>query len=341
MVLLLMTPAIAAALDSLPASIRDELSLPTAPASAAISHTQLTALSRYLVSNPRPTEKPTDPSNGAVNRCERFSLNSLLRGTRVYVSPPPPKPEPTPEYIALKASLLAAEEARRYNALLNAASSSPPSRIWGLNNLPTTNIYTHPKHHHHHHNNNNDNNDNNNNNININTINDLDADDPLTPSVVLNILVSILFTGFATYWALSNFRIPTFFTFTSSAAPSHPGTVSSQPARVFISMLVALLVGVAEVGIFALYLRKVELARGRERAIVERKVVIGEVKIGGGDGMHGGDDGSAVSIDDTKGAKEEIWGRGVNGGARRRVKERWKGRDDDGDGEGDDSKDIK
>ncbi|EDN08896.1 hypothetical protein I7I51_00555 [Histoplasma capsulatum] len=334
MVLLLMTPAIAAALDSLPASIRDELSLPTAPANAAISHTQLTALSRYLVSNPRSAEKPTDPSNGAVNRCERFSLNSLLKGTRVYVPPPPPKPDPTPEYLALKASLLAAEEARRYNALLNAASSSSPSRIWGLNDPPATNIYTHPKHHHHH-------NNDNNNNININTINDLDADDPLTPSVVLNILVSILFTGFATYWALSNFRIPTFFTFTSSAAPSHPGTVSSQPARVFISMLVALLVGVAEVGIFALYLRKVELARERERAIVERKVVIGEVKIGGGNGRHGGDDGSAVSIDDTKGAKEEIWGRGVNGGARRRVKERWKGRDGDADGEGDDSKDVK
>ncbi|PGH36104.1 hypothetical protein GX50_01116 [[Emmonsia] crescens] len=314
MVLLLITPTIASALDSVPASTRDELSLPTPTASSAISHAQLITLSRHLLSNLPLTETSEDLSNGAADGCERFTLNSLLRGTRVYIPPPPPKPEPTPEYLALKASLLAAAEENKYNALLNPTSShssSPPSsRIWGLNDHPTTNTYTHPKN-----NNNNDDDDNNN------------ADDPLTPSLVLNILISILFTGFASYWALSNFRIPTFFTFTSSSSPSYPGAASSQPARVFISMMVALLVGVAEVGVFALYLKKVELARGRERAIVERKIVIGEVRVGDGDGK---DDEGGVRIDG-KGEKEEIWGKGVNGGARRRVKERWKGRDGDGD----------
>ncbi|PGG97426.1 hypothetical protein GX51_07337 [Blastomyces parvus] len=309
MVLLLITPAIASALHSLPASARDELSLPTPPADAAISHAQLIALSRHLVSNPPSADKSRDLSNGAANRCETFTLNSLLKGTKVYVPPPPPKPEPTPEYLALKASLLAAEEAKKYNAFLNPASafssSTPPSRIWGLNDHTTTNTYTHPTAKY--------------------GSDDNDPDDPLTPSLVLNILISILFTGFASYWALSNFRIPTFFTFTSASAPSYPGAVSSQPARVFISMLVALLVGVAEVGVYVLYLKKVELAKGRERAIVERKVVIGEVGDGDGTADEGG-----VMISGGKGEEEEIWGRGINGGARRRVKERWKGRDGDG-----------
>ncbi|KAL2363044.1 hypothetical protein RJZ56_004075 [Blastomyces dermatitidis] len=314
MVLLLITPAVASALDSLPASTRDELCLPTPPASPAISHSQLIALSRHLISNTPSADKSRDPSNGSADRPESFTLNSLLKGTKVFVPPPPPKPEPTPEYLALKASLLAAEEAKKYNAFLKPTSASAsPSRIWGLNDHTPPNIYTHPKA-------NRDSND--------NALDDLDdLDDPLTPSLVLNILISILFTGFASYWALSNFRIPTFFTFTSASSPSYPGAVSSQPARVFISMLVAVLVGVAEVGVYVLYLKKVELARGRERAIVERKVVIGEVGGGDGDGKAG--DEGVVRIGDGEGKKEEIWGRGINGGARRRVKERWKGRDGD------------
>ncbi|KLJ12334.1 hypothetical protein EMPG_12600 [Blastomyces silverae] len=315
MVLLRITPAIAAGLDSLPSSTRDELSLPTPPASAAISHIQLIALSRHLISNTPSADKSKHLPNGSTKRCESFTLNSLLKGTRVYVPPPPPKPEPTPEYLALKASLLAAEEAKKYNALLNPTSAFPsstsPSRIWGLNDHTTTNTYTYPKAKH----------DNKNND-------DNDPDDPLTPSLVLNILISILFTGFASYWALSNFRIPTFFTFTSASSPSYPGAVSSQPARVFISMLVALLVGVAEVGVYVLYLKKVELATGRERTIVERKVVIGQV--GDVDGK-AGDEGVVRIGDGGKREKEEIWGRGINGGARRRVKERWKGRDGDGE----------
>ncbi|OJD11214.1 hypothetical protein AJ78_07971 [Emergomyces pasteurianus Ep9510] len=309
MVLLSITPTIVSALNNLPASTRDELSLPTPTTGSAISHTQLITLSRHLLSNSPVTEKSDEPSNGTIKRYEAFTLNSLLKGTRVYIPPPPPKPEPTPEYLALKASLLAAAEANEYNTLLNPtsphSSSNPPSRIWGLNDHPTTNKCLHPE------------------SKNENKI--ISDDDPLTPSLVLNILISILFTGFASYWALSNFRIPTFFTFTSSSSPSYPGAVSSQPARVFISIIVALLVGVAEVVVFALYLKKVELAKEREMAIVERKVVIGEFKVGNGDGK---DDEGGVRIDG-KEEKEEIWGKGVNGGARRRVKERWKGKDGD------------
>ncbi|PGG97879.1 hypothetical protein AJ79_09051 [Helicocarpus griseus UAMH5409] len=298
MVLLLITPAIASALERLPAATRDELSLPTPTSASAISHSQLVALSKYLLSDHSATEKTKDPSNAAINNNETYTLNSLLRGTKLYIPPPPPKPEPSPEYLALKARLTAEAEANKYNALLRPQPihrSSPflttPSQ---LASLPTPN----------------------------NPDSDFDSDsDPLTPSLVLNILISVLFTGFASYWALSNFRIPTFFTFTSTSAPSYPGAVSSQPARVFISLFVAVIVGVAEVGVFALYLSKVEMARGRERGVVERKVVVGEV----GAGEEGNDNGVRIDGDDER-KKEEIWGRGVNGGARRRVRERWKGR---------------
>lgn len=97
-------------------------------------------------------------------------------------------------------------------------------------------------------------------------------------------------------------------------------------------MLVALFsaigVGVAEVGIYVLYLRKLGEARVKEGRVRERKVVVGEV--GGGAGVDGGDAEGVGLVED----KEEIWGRGVNGGVRRRVKERWeekeRGRNGDG-----------
>jgi hypothetical protein len=86
--------------------------------------------------------------------------------------------------------------------------------------------------------------------------------------------------------------------------------------RVFISLAAAVLVGVAEVVIYAAYLRKVRIAREKEGRIVERKKVgaaVGEVE-------------KTQKLDgnrDGEGEKEEIWGRGINGGVRRRVREKW------------------
>lgn len=83
--------------------------------------------------------------------------------------------------------------------------------------------------------------------------------------------------------------------------------------RVFISLAAAVVVGVAEVVIYAAYLRKVKVAREKEGRIVEKKrvgfVVDGKVD----------DEVKGVDV----GEKEEIWGRGVNGGVRRRVREKW------------------
>ncbi|KAG8628967.1 hypothetical protein KVT40_002832 [Elsinoe batatas] len=53
-----------------------------------------------------------------------FDLESLLRGARIYVAPPKPKAEKTPEYVALMARLREEEEQRAYERMIN-----PPSPI--------------------------------------------------------------------------------------------------------------------------------------------------------------------------------------------------------------------
>ncbi|KAF5567977.1 vacuolar er assembly vma12 [Fusarium napiforme] len=48
-----------------------------------------------------------------------FTLEQLLRGASVYIPPPLPKPEPSPEYKALMARLRREEEARSYERMIN------------------------------------------------------------------------------------------------------------------------------------------------------------------------------------------------------------------------------
>lgn len=84
-------------------------------------------------------------------------------------------------------------------------------------------------------------------------------------------------------------------------------------------MLAGLVVGVAEVVLYAAYLSKMGRAKKKEKRKVEKKTVIGEL----GAGLAN----KAVDLEPVKVGnqeKEEIWGKGVNGGARRRVRERWK-----------------
>jgi hypothetical protein len=92
MVLLLTTDHILAALETVPASRREQYNLPPKlDANGPIAHEQLIRLSKYLQSNPEPESKDTSSPASSSNP---YTLNSLLRGTKVYVPPPPPKPEP-------------------------------------------------------------------------------------------------------------------------------------------------------------------------------------------------------------------------------------------------------
>ncbi|KAL1959818.1 hypothetical protein VTO42DRAFT_963 [Malbranchea cinnamomea] len=304
MALLIITPIIRAALERLPESTRKQLSLPAPELNAPISHTQLITLSQNLASYSYGTS--AEQGGHFDNVPQSYTLNDLVRGTKIYVPPPPPKPEPTPEYVALMAKLDAEAQARKYSAMLDPQKHNPsapkPSPIFASPSPSDMGSNTTP-----------------------NSLLDSGVvvdDDPLTPSVAINILVSILFTGFATYWALSNFRIPHFLTFSSSRVEHYPGSLSSQPFRVFLSMFLAIVVGVAEVVVYAAYLKKVAAAKEKEKKMVEKKTVIGEYT---GDSHSSNTDGSVP----VGGAEEkvEIWGKGVNGGARRRIKERWKARE--------------
>jgi hypothetical protein len=74
-----------------------------------------------------------------------------------------------------------------------------------------------------------------------------------------------------------------------------------------------IVVGVAEVTVYAGYLRKVKISQEKERAKREKKEFIGEYR------------GEPIEKDSLSATaeKREIWGRGINGGMRRRVREKW------------------
>ena len=101
---------------------------------------------------------------------------------------------------------------------------------------------------------------------------------------------------------------------------------NSEPVRVLFSLGIAILVGLAEVLIYAIYIGKAEHARSRERRLRERKVVVESEQVGGGEGRAdtATPDDKMQKVDSAGGGQEEkIWGRGANGGIRRRVRERW------------------
>jgi hypothetical protein len=159
---------------------------------------------------------------------------------------------------------------------------------------------------------------------------DSEYNDPLTPSLVLNIFLSVLITGFSVYWALTSFQTSEVLVSTivsmwapSARASNHVGwRGASEPIRVLLSLFAALAVGVAEVAIYAIYLGKVEQARKKEKKMKERKSVIQkeEVRARGKDV----DDETPIPVPvPNKNDEDIIWGRGPNGGVRRRVREKW------------------
>lgn len=153
---------------------------------------------------------------------------------------------------------------------------------------------------------------------------DSEYPDPLTPSLVLNIFLSVLITGFGVYWALTSFPTPELLTTAvsstwrggSPAKTAGSGAGVSEAVRILVSLLVAVVVGVAEVAIYAIYLHKADHARAREKKLRERKQIIASEVVSGGNGPQK----IETAVD---GDQVEIWGRGANGGLRRRVREKW------------------
>ncbi|KAL4926838.1 TMEM199/VMA12 family protein [Aspergillus undulatus] len=323
MVALVITPPILSAIEAIPPHSREELNLPdvkSQPLGNPISHDQIIRVSRYF----RDTRSPSSSCKKANDTGFDRSLDALLRGTKLYIPPPPPKPQPTPEYLAHKARLLAAAEADAYTRMLSPSHPSTSTSPTASNTNPNTSPFAsntsklaalhdaHPS-----------------------STEDPNYTDPLTPSLVLNIFLSVLITGFSVYWALTSFRTPEVLVslvsnmWTSSSSGRNQsgnssgggGIGASEPVRVLLSLLAALGVGVAEVAMYAIYLGKIESAREKERKVKERKEVMSRAEVGGVGG--GAVTETRIREQEAGEEKEVIWGRGPNGGLRRRVREKW------------------
>ncbi|KAI9373288.1 endoplasmic reticulum-based factor for assembly of V-ATPase-domain-containing protein [Aspergillus egyptiacus] len=302
MVRLCTTPPILSAFEALPPSTRQDLNLPESLSLGnPISHEDVIAISRYFRSKRTSSSRnETTDADADADAGKYRSLDSLLRGMKLYIPPPPPKPEPSPEYLAQKARLLAAAEADAYNRMLTPNPTPGPGPGVFTSSTPALSALHDTK----------------------SPSADTDTTDPLTPSLVLNIFLSVLITGFSVYWALTSFQTPTMLVSvvssiwsSSSSRSPRQQSQASEPVRVLLSLSVALAVGVAEVLIYAIYLGKIERARGKEGRLKERKEVVGREVIGPASDVRKGEDGKEEG--------ELIWGRGPNGGLRRRVRERW------------------
>ena len=235
MVLLTVTPQILDLTTTVqPSAISTDLKLPTS-LSSPIDHKTLILLSRLT----------------------ETSLNTLLRNTRLYIAPARPPPTPSPEYIALKARLLAEQEQREYERLLPVSKTRSPAFLASE-----------------------------------------DGSDDISPSLVLNILLSIVLCAFV------SFHVTRFW--------------SNDGLRVLVSLGVGIVVGVAEVVVYSAYVRQKAEAREREYRKKETKELIAEV-VPEAKFEKGAELRDAGRTEDM----EEIWGRGPNGGMRRRVRERW------------------
>lgn len=133
-----------------------------------------------------------------------------------------------------------------------------------------------------------------------------------------SIFISVLVTGFAVYGALTKFSAPDLVAqwFASGGDVSDSQRQGAGEAlRVLFALFSAISVAVAESFLYFTYLGKVEAAKIKERGRREKKTFVGRI---GADGNVEVD--NEIHVD---GEKEEIWGKGVNGGVRRRVREKW------------------
>ena len=117
--------------------------------------------------------------------------------------------------------------------------------------------------------------------------------DDISPSLVLNILLSVVMCAAAMFYLTRWWH--------------------NDGIRVLFSLGTGFLVGIAEVTVYAAYLRNVKVGRAKESAKREKKEFLAEYT----------GDTSAIPLHHLASKKEEIWGRGVNGGVRRRVREKW------------------
>ncbi|SZE99623.1 unnamed protein product [Blumeria hordei] len=172
----------------------------------------------------------------ALRSCENqlYCLEDLLRGSKIYMPPPPVEPEKTSEYKTLMARLRRQEEARSYEKMINHQSRTGPPSL-NSTNTPAA----HPLSNH-------------------SPISDTEdeityADVNRQVTLILNILLSIVACG-AAIWIAARWL--------------------STPVRLALSFGGSILVGLAEVVVYSGYLRRIGTAKQNEKSIVEKKEII-------------------------------------------------------------------
>ncbi|KAK0611471.1 endoplasmic reticulum-based factor for assembly of V-ATPase-domain-containing protein [Immersiella caudata] len=182
---------------------------------------------------------------------KQYTLEQLLKSSRVYIPPPPPKPEPSEEYKALMTRLRREEEQRAYERMTNPLSpletfsqrfpnQSKMAQSFAEANRPGTK-------------------------------DDL-GDDGVTYDdvhrqliLILNFLVSI-FGVAGTLWVLARWW--------------------STPARLFLTLGGSILVGIAEVGLYSGYIwhlgEEKKKEKRKEKAFKEVKQVVETWVVGQG-----------------------------------------------------------
>ena len=251
MVLLTMTAPVVEALKLRQSTATDDAEAPDASAATASKEP---SLEEPAVGKPISHGQIVDLWKSKVSD---HSLEQLLRGSQVYIPPPPPKKEPvrllltvltvnkvahadyksqTPEYKALMARLRREEEERSYSRMVN-----PPQVETFYQRYPHASARAFAM-------------------VNQPTSKEDFGDDDVTYNeihrqllLLFNFLVSI-FGVAGTLWVAARWW--------------------SLPARLFLTMGGGLVVAIAEVAVYSIYVWKMGDAKGKQEAVKEVKEVV-------------------------------------------------------------------
>ncbi|MCJ1319777.1 hypothetical protein MMC15_005113 [Xylographa vitiligo] len=180
--------------------------------------------------------------NPFVSDGPEYHLDQLLRGSKVYVEPPKPKAEPSSEYRALMSRLRKEEEARQYERMIN-----PPPEVETFSqrfpHSPSTQLFA--------------------GGIQTPSVEDEEmtyADINRQITLIINILISIIACSAAIWMVASHW---------------------STPKRLGLSMGGSGMVGIAEVVVYAGYIRRLKEAKEKSKKMVEVKEIVKTWVIGG------------------------------------------------------------
>jgi len=234
MVLLTITPAAKSAiqvfhqhsLGSIRCIVEGEPSLAEPEVGQPITHGQLIDIVRALQRHHDATQSPKSYS---------ISLEEVLKGSKIYVPPPKPKAEHTPQYVALMRRLREEEEKRAYDRMINppAPIETFAQRFPGASTFGAAASIKSP--------------------VAVDDDETTYQDINRQMTLIINVLVTIIASS-VTIWIAARYW--------------------STPQRLALSMCGSVIIAVAEVGIYMGYIYRVKDAKSEEQRRKEAKEVV-------------------------------------------------------------------